>query len=303
MGNYVSDGLFGDRAAQLSQRCVPRDRIARWQPDCQRRHRILLPKQSFRLNGRHIGRHLEGILALSLAGVALLPGAELVSLTSGFQLEVNSHQVVGRSLVLETGSGTIEVQADQVASIEVLAHPTEAQNQRSPTLAQIGVQDPITLLSQASLAQGLPPNLVLSVAKVESGFQAGARSPKGAIGLMQLMPQTAAELGVSPERVEDNAAGGARYLRELLIRYRGDSRLALAAYNAGPGAVDRFRDVPPYPETQQYVEHVLREYARREAASHVGALANVAQTHAEPAVSPAGPEASKRSARATVTAP
>lgn len=209
--------------------------------------------------------------------------------------------MVGRSLVLETGSGTIEVQADQVVSIEALAHPAEAQDQPSPTLVRIGVQDPITLLSQASLAQGLPPNLVLSVAKVESGFQASARSPKGAIGLMQLMPRTAAELGVSPERAEDNAAGGARYLRELLIRYQGDSRLALAAYNAGPGAVDRFRDVPPYPETQQYVEHVLREYARREAAAHVTALAKVARTATERAASTGGPEASRGSARPAVT--
>jgi hypothetical protein len=173
-------------------------------------------------------------------------------------------------VVLEQAGGTIEVEADQVVSIETVIPPAEQHNDKARDSLPAAVsRDPIDLISEASLAEGLPPNFVLSVAHVESGFQLKARSPKGAIGLMQLMPQTAAELGVLPDREEENANGGARYLRQLLIRYKGDSRLALAAYNAGPAAVDRFRDVPPYLETQQYVERVLREYARREAASQV----------------------------------
>ena len=210
---------------------------------------------------------------LSLAGIAPLDSAELVSLANGFQLEADSHRIVGRSVVLEQAGGTIEVEADQVVSIETLVRPAEGHDEKNgaqrPDTAHD--QDPTQLISKAGIAEGLPANFVLSVAQVESGFQVTARSPKGAIGLMQLMPQTAAQLGVVPDRAEDNAAGGARYLRELLIRYKGDSRLALAAYNAGPRAVDRFRDVPPYLETQQYVERVLREYARREAASPTGA--------------------------------
>ena len=216
-----------------------------------------------------------------------LSGAELISLANGFQFEADSHRVVGRSVVLEHKGGTIEVEADQVVSVETLSRPAEGSDEKNGAYLPTAIrreQDPIQLISEASAAEGLPANFVLSVAQVESRFQISARSPKGAIGLMQLMPQTAAGLGVLPDRVEDNAAGGARYLRELLIRYKGDSRLALAAYNAGPKAVDRFRDVPPYRETQQYVERVLREYARREAASpSAGATTRAAQLKAQQA--------------------
>ncbi len=98
-------------------------------------------------------------------------------------------------------------------------------------------------------------------------MQPAAISPKGAIGLMQLMPATAADLKVAADDPADNARGGARYLRDLLIRYHNDAALALAAYNAGPGAVAKFGGVPPYPETRQYIARVLREYARQQAAA------------------------------------
>ena len=106
---------------------------------------------------------------------------------------------------------------------------------------------------------GVSPALIEAVIRTESGFDPGAVSPKGAAGLMQLMPKTASALGVA-DRFDprESIRGGVRHLRYLLERYRGSVVLALAAYNAGEGAVDAHRGVPPYPETQQYVRSVLR---------------------------------------------
>ncbi len=87
-------------------------------------------------------------------------------------------------------------------------------------------------------------------------------SPKGAIGLMQLMPATAQTYGANPYDPSQNVEAGAAYLRELLIKYNGDARLALAAYNAGPGAVSKYNGVPPYAETQTYIERVLQKYKK-----------------------------------------
>ena len=101
--------------------------------------------------------------------------------------------------------------------------------------------------------------LVYAVVRAESGFDAQAVSAKGASGLMQLMPETAVEVGVKDLfHPRKNLEGGAAYLRGLLERYDGDVKLALAAYNAGPGAVDHYRGVPPFEETQTYLKRVFR---------------------------------------------
>jgi hypothetical protein len=106
------------------------------------------------------------------------------------------------------------------------------------------------------------PRLVHAVIQNESAFQPRATSKVGAQGLMQLMPDTGRAVGVcQPYDVAQNVIGGTRYLKSLLDRYHGNTRLAVAAYNSGPGAVDKYRDVPPYAETQAYVSRVMGDYA------------------------------------------
>ena len=115
-------------------------------------------------------------------------------------------------------------------------------------------------IRQAAGKYGVDPKLVSAVAEVESGFHQGAVSATGAVGVMQLMPETAESLGVNPYDAEQNISGGAQYLKQMLDTFDGDLRKAVAAYNAGPEAVREYGGVPPYSETQQYVSSVLDLY-------------------------------------------
>jgi hypothetical protein len=116
-------------------------------------------------------------------------------------------------------------------------------------------------ISDASSTTGVDSDLIRAVISQESEFNPAAVSNTGAMGLMQLMPETAQQLGVSnPFDVKQNVNGGSKYLKDMLQRYGGDLNRALAAYNAGPAAVDRYNGVPPYAETQDYVRQVLRKY-------------------------------------------
>ena len=114
-------------------------------------------------------------------------------------------------------------------------------------------------IREASRKYNLPGKLIEQVIQAESNFQVDAVSPAGAQGLMQLMPGTAKELGVDdPFDVRQNIGGGAAYLRQMLDRFNGDVKLALAAYNAGPGTVERYNGNVPYRETQNYIDRVLK---------------------------------------------
>jgi soluble lytic murein transglycosylase-like protein len=154
--------------------------------------------------------------------------------------------------VLEVGEG---------GQVTTYAGPTvfDADGARSLSRPPAGraAGAPLARIAAAASATGLDARLLEAVARQESGLRNDAVSPAGAVGLMQLMPATARALGVDPRDADQNLLGGARYLGGLIHRYDGDLTLALAAYNAGPGAVDRHGGVPPYRETQRYVRAVI----------------------------------------------
>ena len=182
---------------------------------------------------------------------------ECVHLASGFTLVIDSHEERDGFLVAKAGTGSMQIPLSDVSTIEALPDEiTAGASTKTPETAE-------EILNAAAQAQGVEAAFVRSIAQVESGLRQNAVSRKGALGLMQLMPGTARELQVNPLTAEANALGGAKYLRQLLLQYKGDSGLALAAYNAGPGAVQRYKGIPPYPETRQYILKVLKEYQAR----------------------------------------
>jgi soluble lytic murein transglycosylase-like protein len=205
------------------------------------------------------------LAALLLASQAW--SAEQVVLTSGFRIRADRHERLGDRIKLYTTNGEIEFAADTVQSIEVEEYvaPPPAPPAPAPAPGPPPVAPPIqpkALLDQAAEKYGLPPEFLHSVARIESAYQLNALSPKGAIGLMQLMPGTAAQLNADPHDPLQNVDAGARHLRDLLLQYGGSTHKALAAYNAGAGAVQKYQGVPPYRETRGYVEKVLRNYQR-----------------------------------------
>lgn len=137
--------------------------------------------------------------------------------------------------------------------------PTQHARRAAHSLVPVPAAQLTDLIDRYAGENELDPRLVRAVMQVESGYNAAARSSKGAMGLMQLMPQTASSYDVSdPYDPEENVRAGAAYLRAMMDRFDDNLEYALAGYNAGPEAVVRYGGVPPYPETRAYVEHVLR---------------------------------------------
>ncbi len=204
---------------------------------------------------------------LSFVAVALAAQAgEFAVLSSGFRIHADSHTTDGSMVRLQTSQGIIELPVANVTQFEqedyVAPPPSPSAPSPAPAPASLTPQQ---LVTQAAVHAGLPPAFVHSIARAESGYREDALSPKGAIGLMQLMPKTAADLNADPRDPAQNAEAGARYLRDLLQKYENDPHQvskAVAAYNAGPAAVDKYHGVPPYPETVQYVNRVLKEYEK-----------------------------------------
>jgi soluble lytic murein transglycosylase-like protein len=223
------------------------------------------------------------LAAILLAAAPLARSAERITLRNGFVQLCNHHaQREGRvRLYLTAGEDDyIEFPSAEIATIEQSADPAPPSDPNTsaaapnaapaPTLpqhpasAQLNSADLHQMLNRAGQAHNINVDLLASVVKAESGGNAHAVSHAGAQGLMQLMPQTAADLGVHDSFApEDNVRGGTAYLDSLLTRYHDNLALALAAYNAGPAAVDKYHGIPPYAETRAYVARVIHEFNRR----------------------------------------
>src|SRR2546425_13211233 len=193
---------------------------------------------------------------LLLAALLLFPataGADIALLSTGATMKVSAQRVEGDMVVLVLkGGGEVGVPATMLRGIV----PDEVIEEMAN-----GPVDFERLVAEAAQRHGLDPALVRAVVGVESGFPPEAGSAKGAQGLMQLMPATPRDLGVTdPFDPTANLDGGSRYLSSLVVRYEGDLTRALAAYNAGMGAVARHGGVPPYAETRKYVQKVLGRY-------------------------------------------
>lgn len=231
----------------------------------------------------------RGVMPLSQAGkvfagcaaTLLLAGfvqparaAEHITLRNGFDLVCDHRQIAGdrvRLYMSATETNFLEVRPEEIQSSETIilpapppaAPPAPLLPAPEPTVAEIR-----EMTAQAGRAHDLDVELLASVIRAESGGNVHAVSRAGARGLMQLMPGTADQLGVTDSfRAEQNINGGTAYLNALLLRYHDKLDWALAAYNAGPAAVDKYHGIPPYRETQLYVASIIRDFNRRKLAA------------------------------------
>jgi soluble lytic murein transglycosylase-like protein len=213
-------------------------------------------------------------LAVLAALAPLARSAEQATLANGFALRCDHHaQVEGRVRLYlsQSEDSYIEFPPAEVVTFEAVPDPpapeTSAARAAAPatnSLAHLTPGDLHEMLTQAGAVHNIDVDLLASVVKAESGGNVHAVSRAGAQGLMQLMPGTASSLGVKDSfQPDQNVRGGSAYLDWLLTRYHDNLSLALAAYNAGPAAVDKYHGIPPYSETRAYVARVIHEFNRR----------------------------------------
>jgi len=226
---------------------------------------------------------LRALLAAAIATGVTAPTAraDYAVLKSGVRLHITGYEIVGDHVRLSVDGGCAVVSASSLLAIEpedvFLALPPGAPDIRYANF-----------IRASALKHGVDEHLIEQVIAAESNFNPQAVSRKRALGLMQLLPETASRYGV--KNVFDpgqNIDGGTHYLKDLLARYSGNLKLALAAYNAGPEMVDRYRGVPPFPETQNYVRGITSKLAAGSSGSPVAAAS----------MSAAPPESSQQATR------
>src|SRR5271155_2908341 len=221
------------------------------------------------------------VVALFAAAALPCSAADTAVLRNGFSIRHERRQVVGtitRLYIDGDNSSFVDVPTAEIDHFEAVpeessaSRPAKAKNDPAQSQSPAENFQPSTDLNEvvreASGTYHLDPDLVTSVIRAESGFNVRAVSPKGAQGLMQLMPQTASQLGVhNAFDPQANVEAGTRYLRELLERYNFDLIKALAAYNAGPQRVEQYNGVPPYYETKAYVARIVRDFNQKKLAA------------------------------------
>jgi len=219
---------------------------------------------------------VSGAIALATMPVR---AAEQITLRNGFEITCHHHSLANNKMRLytnPTNENYIEVAPADIAAVEQVPDPPAPEpaetaapvptpkSPEPPVAAVLTMEDLNQMLAKASDDHNVDRDLLASIVKAESNGNVRAVSRAGAQGLMQLMPATAADLGVQDSfRPEQNVQGGSSYLDSLLTRYHDNLAMALAAYNAGPAAVDKYHGIPPYRETRVYVARVIHEFNRR----------------------------------------
>jgi len=233
------------------------------------------------------------LIALALPGFA----ADSAVLRNGFSIRHQRRQVLGsvtRLYIDGDQSSFVDIPTAEIDHFESLPDPP-APNPTPRLALPASAQNPFNLNQAVRDVSGtyqLDPDLVTSVIRAESGFNVHAVSPKGAQGLMQLMPQTASQLGVrNAFDPQANVEAGTRYLRELLERYNFDLIKALAAYNAGPERVEQYNGVPPYYETKAYVARIVRDFNKKKLAAKSASSSAAAKKRTSSTPAPAHAQA------------